>query len=57
MSTCKVRILLDEKSQFIFVNREQELEFLEKQYSLAQKGLSKGVLIYGLRRVGEDKTC
>jgi len=47
MSHYKVIILLDDNLQYVFVDREKELEFLENQFLLFKEKLSHGVIIYG----------
>ena len=37
----------------IFVDRHEELAWLERQYSLFLRGVTTGVLVYGIRRVGK----
>ena len=37
----------------IFVNRQEELDFLERLYRSFLHGLCNGVIVYGLRRVGK----
>ena len=39
----------------LFVNREKELDILEKTLNAARKGFPQKVLIYGIRRVGKTK--
>jgi len=39
----------------LFVNREKELDVLEKTLNAARKGFPQKVLIYGIRRVGKTK--
>ncbi|MGQ4891472.1 MAG: ATP-binding protein [Candidatus Njordarchaeia archaeon] len=47
--------MLDDNWEDVFVDREEELGFLERVFSLFRKGLANGVLVYGLRRVGKTR--
>jgi len=39
----------------MFVNREKELQLLEESYRMFLEGHSKGVLVYGFRKVGKTR--
>ncbi len=53
MSTYKMVNLQGVNLIHVFVNRREELNYLEKQLELFHKGLSNGIIIYGIRRVGK----
>lgn len=46
-------ILIVDYEEEVFVNRKEELEFLERLYNMYKKRTIAGVIVYGIRRVGK----